>query len=77
MSLTIIALVIAGVYYLTAEGDEEKVGKAKNIIVYLIIGMAIMAAAFGFVSGIAQLDFFAGSESSVQDEVSEANTETN
>ncbi len=58
MSLTIVALVIAGIFYMISEGDEEDVGKAKSIIVYLVIGMAIMAAAYGVTSGISKVDFF-------------------
>jgi len=58
MSLTMIALVVTGVYYLQSLGKEEDITKAKDIIIYLIIGMAIMAAAYGVVSGISQFNFF-------------------
>jgi len=58
MILTLIAIIAAGAYFLTAEGDEEKVTKAKRIIIYLVIGMSIMAAAYGIVAGIAQFEFF-------------------
>lgn len=58
MLLTIIAIVVAGIYYLQSQGQEEDITKAKNIILYLIIGMAIMAGAYGFVSGVIQFKFF-------------------
>ncbi len=55
---TIIAIIVASIYFLTSQGKEESVTKAKDIIVYLIIGMIIMASAYGIISGIAQFDFF-------------------
>lgn len=55
--LAIIAVCVAGLYYLIARGDEEKVTKAKNILVYLIIGMVVISASYAVVSGIAQFDF--------------------
>ncbi len=58
MLLTLIAIIIAAIYYLISRGKEEDLTKAKNIILYLIIGIAIMAAAYGVVSGIAQFKFF-------------------
>lgn len=58
MLLTIIAIVVAAIYYIISRGKEEDITKAKDIILYLVIGMAIMAAAYGIVAGIAQFDFF-------------------
>lgn len=58
MLLTIIALVVASIYYIMSRGEEEAISKAKNIILYLIIGIAIMAASYGIVAGIVQFEFF-------------------
>ncbi len=58
MLLTIIATVVAGLYYLISRGQEEDLTKSKNIILYLVIGIAIMAAAYGVISGVAQFKFF-------------------
>ena len=58
MIITVVALVVMGIYYLISMGNEEDISKAKDIILYLIIGMAIMAAAYGVVAGISQFDFF-------------------
>ncbi len=55
--LTIIAIVVAGIYFLIARGEEEKATKAKGILTYLIIGMVIIAAAYAVISGVAQFDF--------------------
>lgn len=58
MIITIIGIVVAGIFYMIAEGDEEKTGKAKKIIVSLAIGMAIISAAYGVINGLTQIDFF-------------------
>ncbi len=58
MLLTIVAIVVAAIFYILSRGNEEDTSKAKNIILYLIIGMVIMAAAYGLVSGFVQFDFF-------------------
>lgn len=58
MLIALIALVAASIYYLTARGKEEDITKAKDITFYLVIGMAIMAAAYGIVVGISQFKFF-------------------
>lgn len=58
MLLTLIGLVVASIYYLTSLGKEEDITKAKNIIIYLIVGMAIMAASYAIITGIAQFEFF-------------------
>ena len=43
-------IVYAGIQYMTASGDPQKVQKAKNTIFYSCIGLAICALAFGIVS---------------------------
>lgn len=43
----IIGFVIAGILYLTAAGDEDQIGKAKNAMMYSIIG--VIVALIGFV----------------------------
>lgn len=58
MSLAIIAIVVAGIYYLLARGEEEKLTKAKDILLYLVIGLVVMASAYGIITGIAKFDFF-------------------
>jgi len=58
MLLTIAAIVVAAIFYILSRGNEEDTSKAKNIILYLVIGMVIMAAAYGLVAGVVQFDFF-------------------
>lgn len=58
MILTIMAIVMMAFYYITAQGDDEETGKAKKIILYLLIGVAIMAGAYGIILGLAKFNFF-------------------
>lgn len=58
MIITIVAIVVASIYYMISRGKDEDITKAKDILIYLIIGMAIMAAAYGIVAGISQFNFF-------------------
>ena len=53
--LAIIMLVIGGIMYLTAAGDEERIGTGKKIVTYSIIGIAIALASLVIVSQIAAL----------------------
>lgn len=55
--LTLFAIIAAAIYYLISRGNEEEVNKAKEIILYLIIGMAIMAGSYGIVIGISKFKF--------------------
>ena len=55
--LTVIAIVVAAIYYIIGRGNDEDITKAKNIILYLIIGMAIIGASYGIIAGITQLTF--------------------
>jgi hypothetical protein len=54
----IIAVVVAGVYYIIARGKEDDITKAKQILLYLIIGMVIMSSAYAVVSGVLDFRFF-------------------
>jgi uncharacterized membrane protein len=58
MLFTIIGIVVAAIFFLVSQGKEENITKAKDILVYLIIGMIIMASAYGIITGISQFDFF-------------------
>lgn len=62
MYLTIISIVVAAVYYIISLGKEEDLTKARNIILYLVIGMAIISAAYAFTFGISKFNFFQDQE---------------
>lgn len=45
--IAVIAILYGAVLYLTAGGDEEKVGKAKKTIMYGAVGVLIAILAYG------------------------------
>jgi len=50
----VIVIIIAGILYTVSDGDSGKVSKAKNAILYAIVGLVIIMGAFvitGFISG--------------------------
>lgn len=57
----IIGFVIAGILYLTAAGDEDQIGKAKNAMMYSIIG--VIVALLGYVIIQAVTAWLGGSNS--------------
>lgn len=47
--IAVIMIIIGGVNYMTSQGDTQKVQKAKNTIMYGIIGMVIALLSFAIV----------------------------
>ena len=50
--LGIIGFVIAGILYLTAAGDEDQIGKAKNAMMYSIIGVIVALVGFVIINAV-------------------------
>lgn len=48
--VAVIVVVIGGILYMTSSGDSSKVKKAKDTILYGIIGLVICALAFAIVN---------------------------
>lgn len=48
--LAVLFLVIGAVMYITAGGEDEKLGKAKKLILWALIGLVVIYGAFGIVS---------------------------
>ena len=42
----VIMIVYAGFLVLTAAGDEEKIKKAKNILIYIVIGVLLLVTSY-------------------------------
>ncbi len=50
----VIVIIIAGIMYATSEGDSGKTAKAKNMILYAVVGLVVIILAFvitGFIMG--------------------------
>lgn len=56
--LVFVGLIVSGIMFVFAQGDETKLTNAKNVLVYMIIGVAIIAAAYAIVIGITNLTPF-------------------
>jgi amino acid transporter len=51
IAVAVIIIIIAGIQYMTSAGSEDKAKKAKNMIVYALIGVAIVTAV-NFIIGL-------------------------
>lgn len=52
----VIGFVVAGIMYLTAAGDEKKIGTAKTVMLYSIVGVVV--AVIGLIAVAAIADIF-------------------
>lgn len=53
-TVAVITIIVAGIMYATSAGEASNVTKAKNLILYAIVGLVIVLSAFAitnFVSG--------------------------
>jgi hypothetical protein len=50
VSLAILFLIIGGLMYIVSAGDEERIKKAKNIIMYAIIGLGVVILSWSIIT---------------------------
>lgn len=50
--IAIIGFVIAGILYLTAAGDEKRIGSAKNAMTFSIVGVIVALVGYVIVSAV-------------------------
>ncbi|HNU96834.1 MAG TPA: pilin [Candidatus Portnoybacteria bacterium] len=55
IGIAVIFIVVGGIMYMTAAGSDEKAGKAKQLIINTLIGVAIMLLALVLVSWVQSL----------------------
>ena len=67
--VTVIMIILGGVQYTTSAGDPAKVAKAKNTIMYGVIGLVIALLAFAIVNFVLTNVFDGGGEEKKDDEV--------
>lgn len=48
--IAFISILYGGFKYIISQGESDKIGKAKDIIMYSLIGLAISLSAFGIVN---------------------------
>lgn len=56
--LAFISFIVAGIYMVVSQGNEENITKAKQIFIYTVIAMAAAATALAIVTGITNIRFF-------------------
>lgn len=49
-AIAMLIIVIAGLQYILSQGDPQKTAKAKDAILYAVIGLVITMVAYGIVS---------------------------
>ena len=55
-SMAFLFLVVAGVRYITAYGDEEAAGNAKNQAIYAVVGLVIALLSYTIVAIITNIN---------------------
>ena len=53
--LGIIMLIVGGIYYMTSSGEEEQIEKAKKVVTYAIIGIAVALLGLVIVNAVAYI----------------------
>ena len=51
-TLSVIMIIVAGVFYTTSAGDSSKVARAKNTLLYSIVGLVLSILAFAIVNWV-------------------------
>ena len=54
-AVSVIMIIIGGITYATSSGDSGSVSKAKNTILYSVIGLAVAFVAYAMVNWVFQL----------------------
>lgn len=51
--IAVIVIIVGGFYYITSQGDPGKIKKAKDAILYAVIGLAVSVLAYAIVNFVA------------------------
>ncbi len=54
-TLAVIMIIVSGIFYVISSGDAGKVAKAKNTLMYSIVGLIIAFVAFALVNWVFKL----------------------
>jgi membrane-associated HD superfamily phosphohydrolase len=55
LAVAVIFLIIAGFYFITAQGDSDKVSKARMMVLWSLVGVAVAILARGLVMLVRQV----------------------
>ncbi|MGV9002137.1 MAG: pilin [Candidatus Saccharimonadaceae bacterium] len=54
-SLSVIMIIVAGIFYVTSTGDSGKVSRAKNTLTYSIVGLVVAFLAYAIINWVVRL----------------------
>lgn len=54
-TLSVIMIIVGGIFYATSAGDSSKVTKAKNTLTYAIVGLVVAFLAYAIINWVVQL----------------------
>lgn len=52
-AVSVIVIIVAGIMYATSSGDSGAITKAKNMILYAVVGLIVVGAAFAITNFVA------------------------
>lgn len=55
--IVILFLIIGGIYYITAAGDQKQIEEAKKIITYAVIGLVVILVSYSIVTTLSKIIF--------------------
>ncbi len=56
--LAFISFLVAGIFMIISQGNDENLTKAKSILTYTVLAMAIAAVSLAIITGVTHLNFF-------------------
>lgn len=54
-ALSVVMIIVAGIFYVISTGDSGKVAKAKNTLMYSIVGLVVAFLAYAIVNWVLKL----------------------
>ena len=54
-TLSVIMIIVSGIFYVTSSGDSSKVARAKNTLLYSVVGLVVAFIAFAVVNWVLKL----------------------
>ena len=54
-TLSVIMIIVSGIFYVTSSGDSSKVARAKNTLLYSVVGLVVAFIAFAIVNWVLKL----------------------
>lgn len=55
--IVFVMFILSGIFFLTARGNDDQLGKAKNILIYSLVGVVIIAVSYAIILGVTEFEF--------------------